>query len=146
VTDGHRARDGAEPAPALGWEDDILIRVATTRARQATPDVADALLASSTVTVERLRSWWDGFDDYVEDVRVTVAVRPDGSAVLAGQAERLRTVCRDVVDPFVDAHGSWRRGDLVGFVLVDTGTVLDDERVEQRRAALRRALDRSTSD
>ena len=124
----------------LDWLDSIVADAAVHLIRAGHARAAEAVLTSSEVTLQYGDSWWDGHDDYIHDVKLTIVSDPDVIPVLAAIGKELPSAFGEAVHVFGDDSGTMRRGDLVRFHPLIGETVIDEARLLRRRAAVARHL------
>ena len=119
------------------WEDDLLVHGAANLGTASLGDVAETILTNSALSVRYGDSWWDGYDDYIYDVELTLTTNPDRAPDVAG-APGLRAAFGAAVHTFRDAYGEFRRGSLVAFTHAEVPVLLDGDRIRRRREHLDR--------
>lgn len=115
------------------WEDAILIDAAAKLIVNGDVEAGETLLTSSEITLRYGTSWWDGHDDYLYDVHITITTDPAGVPVLAAVGERLPAAFGGAVTTFRDAGGAFTRGILEEFDTRVGEVTIAPERLDQRR-------------
>src|SRR5688572_10902235 len=65
------------------WEDHVLVHAAAVLSAAGDAEAAEALISSSVLAVQFGHSWWDGHDDYVYDVELTLTAHADAGRALS---------------------------------------------------------------
>lgn len=115
------------------WQDGILTEAATNLIVGGDVEAGETLLQSSEITLRYGTSWWDGHDDYLYDVHVTITTDPPGVPVLAAAGQRLQAAFGRAVHTFRDEAGDFRRGTLEEFETQVGEVAIALERLQQRR-------------
>ncbi|MFC7597531.1 hypothetical protein ACFQU3_19605 [Terrabacter sp. GCM10028922] len=134
--DGQRMNASGEAADGtaaqLDSQDSLLADVAARLRRDGQEALASALIGSADMSIAYGDSWWDGFDDYIYEVHVTVIVDPRVQSEMQAAELGLGRAIGQAVDFRRDDLGEWRRGTLET-VVVQAGSVhVDSERRSQR--------------
>jgi len=104
----------AHDVTGAGW----LLATAAKRLRaEGFEAAADGVLAVE-LTLEYGDSWWDGHDDYIYDVELTLIAPPDVEPKLAAAYDALATVLGSLVSAFPDESGDLRKGTLERLTVV----------------------------
>ncbi len=106
-------------------------------ARAGQVRAAETLLTCASLILEYGDTWWDGHDDYIYDVKLTIMSSAEAISLLLDidkVSKEVTSAFSRAVGFFRDSSGKFRRGNLVKLQPLIADTVIDEARLKQRKA------------
>jgi hypothetical protein len=138
---GHHESDNSPSDAPMPLGDRLAAEFAARLVLSGHDEAAALLRESAEVELMYGDSWWDGLDDYVYDVHVTIVVPTEAESTLHAARSAVRKAIAETVDFHRDHSGNWRRGTLET-VSVKSGEIdLGTGRKALRQADAERMVD-----